>query len=307
MVEALPVAIERLPVDGQVELRVEVAPLLEGPRIDRSDGFALNVEDGGDSLADLGLRPAVDEDIERGLAEQVDEAWGDDPGGDLDAAPCRCIGEVAHGDDPLAPDAHVGAHPWRSGPVDDVAVLEDEVERFRSATAGRAGQEQQPERECGRSHGARSVPRGSPVRTSGPMDGRADEMQKRSRVILTCSLRIIFGRFRTPRDPLAGDRPILILIRRVGYRARKDDVPRPSRSALLESGRTTRRPSRTKHDVRPGAFRRRSGAYRRSIGSTAPHACTQTSAGAPSTSARRGPRISPPRPSLRSTRRSSSA
>src|SRR5262249_8998587 len=129
LVEALPVAVERAPVDAEVELRLHVPPLLEGARIDRSDGFTLPVEDGGDSLADLALRSPLDEDSVLGLAEQVDEAGGDDAAGDVDAAPCRCGGEVADGHDPLSADTDVGAHPRRAGAVDDLSVLEDEIER----------------------------------------------------------------------------------------------------------------------------------------------------------------------------------
>jgi hypothetical protein len=118
-------------------------PHLEGTRIDRSDGLALAVEGSGNPLADLGLGPPIDEDRELGLAEEIDEARGDDAARDVDPSTGRSAREVPDGDDSISSDADVGADSVRTGPVDDLAVLEDEVEGLRARTRSGAGSEQE--------------------------------------------------------------------------------------------------------------------------------------------------------------------
>ncbi|HVP59809.1 MAG TPA: hypothetical protein VMT11_04600 [Myxococcaceae bacterium] len=111
-----------------MEALEDVVPLLQGACIERDDRLALAREHGGDALADFCVGPIVDQQGEVRVAQQVDEPWGDDPARDVDAVPGRRPREITHRDDALAPDAHIGAKAGGTGPVDDLAVLQDEVE-----------------------------------------------------------------------------------------------------------------------------------------------------------------------------------
>ena len=135
------VLVERAPVLGHLE--EVVAGLAVGHHlvVHRRNRHAFAGDLGGDALGDLAGRPAVDEHVELGLAEQVDEAGRHHQAGGVD--PRRGLGrrQVAERGDPVAGDADVGAEPRGAGAVDDLAVGDHDVEGRgrRRAASGRRG------------------------------------------------------------------------------------------------------------------------------------------------------------------------
>src|SRR3954470_13530256 len=117
-----------LPVDLQLELAQEVLVLLDPARGHRSGRDAFAGQLGGDALADLRLRPWIDEDLHLALAEQVDEPGAEREPVQVDAAARPCLLQIADGGDPGPADRHVGTEPGRAGPVDHAGVGKDQVE-----------------------------------------------------------------------------------------------------------------------------------------------------------------------------------
>jgi hypothetical protein len=73
------------------------------------------------ALPDLGLGARVDEERQLALAEQVDEPRGDQVVVRVEAELGGNVPQVAHPDDAISPDAHVGAEPRAARAVHDPA------------------------------------------------------------------------------------------------------------------------------------------------------------------------------------------
>ena len=82
---------------------------------------------GRDALHDLARGAVVDQDVELGLAEQVDEARRDDEVRRVDRRRRRRARQVPDRRDPVADDADVTAEPRAAGAVHDPAVPDDHV------------------------------------------------------------------------------------------------------------------------------------------------------------------------------------
>ncbi len=122
------VAGQVLPVDLEVVFAQPGLLLVDPGRVHRRGRDAFAGQLGGDALADLGLLARVDQRVQLALAEHVDEAGREREPVQLDAPVRSRVGEIAHGRDGVAADAHVGAEPGRPGPVDDPPAGEDQIE-----------------------------------------------------------------------------------------------------------------------------------------------------------------------------------
>src|SRR5206468_8387103 len=91
---------------------------------------------GGHALEQLARRTSVDEDVEFGLTEEVDESRCDDEAGGIDGRAGRRVLERANRRDAIADDANVAAKPWRAAAVDDAAIDEQDVETPRLLLGG---------------------------------------------------------------------------------------------------------------------------------------------------------------------------
>ena len=133
ILQRVQVAVESGPVVLQV-ISVESHPVgrVAGPQRRRA-AFANDFR--RDALADVALAVGVHEERDARLPLHVDESRRHDVAGGVDCPP-RATGRRADRDDAVAPDRDVGAAGRSSGPVDEVAVLDHEVE-LRRAGGGR--------------------------------------------------------------------------------------------------------------------------------------------------------------------------
>ena len=207
-------------------------------------------------------RAAIDEDIELRLAEEVDEARGDDATVDVDAPPRRSLGEVADGDDLLSPDTDVGVHAWRPGPVDDVAVLEDEVERLRRSAARRTGDDKKDDGEDRSPHVADSFMRLADVhREHGAARPASLEILRAFLATRTTADRcLVLSRLELPQDLVRPGRISSVdpdLDRRCLHRREMPATDLSAQPGLAEGGEEElrvpdARATREEHPLRPG-------------------------------------------------------
>ncbi len=118
---------ERSPVVRDLEVFVRALALGDHPIVDRRNRCAFAGDLGRDALGDLARHAVVDEDVELRLAQQVDEAGGDNQAGGVDPLTRLRVLQVADGGDAVAADRDIGAKPRRARAIDDAAVGEDEV------------------------------------------------------------------------------------------------------------------------------------------------------------------------------------
>jgi hypothetical protein len=126
--EPLPVAVEVPPVDLDLVEREPAHDAAEDLVADRGHRSELAGELGGDALADLRLGAGIDQHRQLALAEQVDEPRGDHVVVGIDAELGRSVAQVAHPDDAVSLDAHVGPEPGAARAVDDPSTLDDQVQ-----------------------------------------------------------------------------------------------------------------------------------------------------------------------------------
>ena len=106
---------------------------LNEPVVHRSDRRTFACDLGRDALQNLAGGPAVDEDVEFRLPEQVDEPWRDHEIRRVDRDGRRCARERADRGDAVGRDADVASKPGRAGPVDDASVHDENVEARRGS------------------------------------------------------------------------------------------------------------------------------------------------------------------------------
>src|SRR4249919_1174260 len=135
-VEPPEIVAEGPPIDDDTEVRRARGRLANHPVVHGRDRRALAGDLGGHALEQLARRAAVDEDVELGLAEEIDESGRDDEAGCIDGRAGRRVLERANRRNPIADDADVAAKPRRTGAVDNAAVDEQDVETPRLLRSG---------------------------------------------------------------------------------------------------------------------------------------------------------------------------
>ena len=136
IVEPPEIVAEGAPIDDDTEVRRARGRLANHPVVHGRDRRALAGDLGGHALEQLARRAAVDEDVELGLTEEIDESRRDDEVGCIDGRAGRRVLERANRRNAIADDADVAAKPWRAGAVDDAAVDEQDVETPRLLRSG---------------------------------------------------------------------------------------------------------------------------------------------------------------------------
>jgi len=112
---------------------------------DRRDRRPLASDLRGHAHRHLRRCAAVDENVELGLAEHVDEARRDDQPGGVDPRRGRGGLQLTDGRDAIALDADVGVEPRRAAAIDDPATGDQQIEigRLRPECDQRAHDEEQ--------------------------------------------------------------------------------------------------------------------------------------------------------------------
>jgi hypothetical protein len=96
--------------------------------VERSDRCAFAGDLRGHALGDLAGGAVVHQDVEFGLALNVDEPGRSHQAGGVNALPGRGIMQVAHGGDAVAGNSNVAHEPWRACAVDDASAPDDVIE-----------------------------------------------------------------------------------------------------------------------------------------------------------------------------------
>ena len=115
--------IERNSVFFRIFLEVFLQPIIE-----RSDRRAFAGDLRGHALGDLAGGAVVHQDVEFGLALNVDEPRRSHQPGGVDALPGRGTMQVAHGGDAVAGNSYVAHEPGCARAVDDASAADDVVE-----------------------------------------------------------------------------------------------------------------------------------------------------------------------------------
>ncbi len=127
LAEPAEVASQVRPVHLQLEAIQKGLQLGQEHVIERCHGAALSSDLGGDALTDLRLDAVVDQDVQLGLAEQVNKTRRHHPLAKVNPAARRCAREISHGGDLVAADADVRAKPWGTGAIDHATPGEHQI------------------------------------------------------------------------------------------------------------------------------------------------------------------------------------
>ena len=130
--QAREVLVEGAPVRAHAVALVEVCVFGLEPLVERRDRLPFAGDLGRDPLGDFRGGSRVDQHVELGLTEQVDEAGRNDEAGRVDGARGARAAQGADRGDLAAANAHVGREPGRSRAVDDATPFDQEVERGRA-------------------------------------------------------------------------------------------------------------------------------------------------------------------------------
>ena len=227
---------ERLPPRGQVVRSERERDQLPADRRDRRERVAaVPRELGREALAQVADERSVDEERAIGMTVRVDEARRHDHAADVQLERDLAVGhgaQVAHGRDPIAADADVGAPARSTRAIDDAPAAQEQVESCHEghgATSGRHGRGQRDTATLRVPWGHSSAGRASAWHAEGPgfespwlhqsHQGRRDRM--------------------TP-DPPSPARSGLDLPHRPGPRRPRPPVVDPSRTHLGRRGRRCR-------------------------------------------------------------------
>ena len=130
-------------------IRSDLVVLISGP-VGRNDGIVqrrgrptLAGDLGGDSLKDFRRQARVHKDRHLRLPEHVDKAGRDHLPARVNGALARGRAKVADGGDSAVADTDVSGIPRRTGPIDDVAAGDHQVEGRAGLRAGVEDEEQE--------------------------------------------------------------------------------------------------------------------------------------------------------------------
>ena len=137
--EAREILAQRPPVVRDLEVIEGALPSATMRSFTGAIDAALAGDLSGDALRDLARDAVVDEHVELGLPEQVDEARRDDQSAGVDPLLGLRILQIADRSDAIADDGDIGAEPGRAGPIDDPAAGDEHVVRGWGRAGARLG------------------------------------------------------------------------------------------------------------------------------------------------------------------------
>src|SRR5581483_4978870 len=132
--ETLEVLVEGAPVHGQVKMFLDIPKFINHCLVQRRDGSTLAGDFGGNALSEFADGLLVDEEVEFGLAEHVDEAGGHDQAARVnDTLRLHLIGGFADERDLVTDNPDIGVLPGIAAAIHNFAIADENVELLRVA------------------------------------------------------------------------------------------------------------------------------------------------------------------------------